>query len=192
MKDAGEEKSLRERLIEAGIEELNTNGYHDFSVRRIACRCGVSCAAPYKHFADKQSYIVAILEHINEEWAERQEAVVARFPGSYKTQLIESCLEYIRFMVEKPYFRSVILLKYEDFGQKYSSLRGRLTLPTYLVADKYCEEVGMSEPVKRQKRYVLRSLIYGAALVFDNGEVPYTPENMEMVSDAIRSEFDRL
>jgi len=192
MKDGPEEKSLRERLIEAGIEEINVSGFRDFSVRRIAGRCGVSCAAPYKHFADKQSYILAILEHINEDWAARQAAVAARYPGSYRTQLIETCLEYIRFMVENPYFRSVILLKYEDYDRRYSSVRNKLTLPIYEIADGFCREVGMPEDVKLQKKYILRSLIYGAALMFDNGELAYNRENMDMVADSIRQEFSRL
>ena len=33
-------------------------------------------------------------------------------------------------------------------------------------------------------------IIYGAALMFDNGELPYTQENVEMVSYCIDREFD--
>jgi len=46
--------NLRQDLILAGIEEINTHGANDFSVRRVASACHVSTAAPYKHFKDKK------------------------------------------------------------------------------------------------------------------------------------------
>ena len=45
--------NLREELIRAGIDEINIHGANGFSIRRIATACGVSSAAPYKHFKDK-------------------------------------------------------------------------------------------------------------------------------------------
>ena len=44
--------NTRDRLIQAGLEELNQYGVQHFSTRRVAKVCGVSCAAPYKHFKD--------------------------------------------------------------------------------------------------------------------------------------------
>ena len=41
-----------------------------------------------------------------------------------------------------------------------------------------------------RKTYVIRSLIYGAALMMDNGEMPYNKESMERVKAAIAREFD--
>ena len=58
-----EKTNLRDKLLDVGMAELNEFGYQNFSVRRIAAKCGVSCAAPYKHFKDKHSYVAAILEH---------------------------------------------------------------------------------------------------------------------------------
>ena len=48
----------------------------------------------------------------------------------------------------------------------------------------------MSEQTRRLKTYVVRSLIYGAALMFDNGELDYNDENMALVAYAIEREFD--
>ena len=52
--------NIRDELIRAGIEELNQHSLTDFSVRRIAAKCGVSAAAPYKHFKNKQEFIAEI------------------------------------------------------------------------------------------------------------------------------------
>ena len=73
--------SVRDRLIEEGLIELNLYGINDFSVRRIAAACGVSCAAPYKHFANKNEFIAAIIEYGNSLWGIRQRRVIAEHPG---------------------------------------------------------------------------------------------------------------
>ena len=119
--------SLQDQLIIAGLDELNEYGYPNFSVRRIAHKCGVSCAAPYKHFKDKQSFVAAIIKYVNAKWNERQEMILARTPSSTKKQILEVSLEYIRFLVENPYFRSVIMQKDEEFDKRYSKLRGQLS-----------------------------------------------------------------
>ena len=59
---AERQKNMRERLLLAGIDEINTQGVTGFSIRRVAENCGVSCAAPYKHFKDKRDFIASIIE----------------------------------------------------------------------------------------------------------------------------------
>ena len=55
--------SVREQLIKAGISELENHGISDFSLRRVASGCNISCAAPYKHFKDKMYQIIAVAAH---------------------------------------------------------------------------------------------------------------------------------
>jgi Transcriptional regulator len=180
---------LRDKLIEAGIEEINARGLQNFSVRRIAARCGVSCAAPYKHFADKQSYIAAIISYINGVWDERQRQASARRTAT-RERLVEICREYISFLVENPQFRVIIMQKDSEGGGEFNALRGQLSRQTYLLVSRYCAEVGMPDEVRVRKTYVVRSLIYGAALMLDNGELPYTPEHLDMAAAVINREFD--
>lgn len=182
-----ERSSLRDRLIEEGMAELNEFGYHNFSVRRIAAKCGVSCAAPYKHFKDKHSFVAAILEHITSLWTARQEDMIALYDGDLLRQISEVCMEYIRFLVEVPYFRSAIMLKDEDFDREFNRPRGRLSDASRALIDRCCAEHKVPPEVRKAKIYIIRSLIYGAALMFDNGEFEYCEENM----DIVRSTIDR-
>ena len=48
----------------------------------------------------------------------------------------------------------------------------------------------MPEDVMAYKLYIVRSLIYGAALMFDNGEMEYSEKNMAYVRQAVNREFD--
>lgn len=181
--------NLREQLLNIGMTELNEFGYHNFSVRRIAAKCGVSCAAPYKHFKDKHSFVAAILEHINEIWIARQAAIIESYAGVWQRQIVEVCLEYIRFLVEVPYFRSAIMLKDEGFDKEFQRPRGRLSDASRALIDRCCAEQGISESIKKAKVYIIRSLIYGAALMFDNGEFEYNEENMAIVRSTIEREI---
>ncbi len=184
-----EKSNLRDRLLEVGMAELNEFGYNNFSVRRIAAKCGVSCAAPYKHFKDKHSYVSAILEHINQRWTARQEAIIAAYKGVWQRQIVEVCLEYIRFLVEVPYFRSAIMLKDDGFDKEFNRPRTRLSDASRALIDRCCQEQGISEKVKKSKLFIIRSLIYGAALMFDNGEFEYNEENMSIVRSTIEREL---
>ena len=45
--------TVRDKLIIAGADEISRYGMTNFSLRRVAATCNVSCAAPYKHFKNK-------------------------------------------------------------------------------------------------------------------------------------------
>jgi len=181
---------LREKLITEGIAELGERGLENFSVRRIAARCGVSCAAPYKHFPDKKSYISAIVDYINAIWEERQRAAASR-KQTTREKIVEVCLEYIKFLVENPQLYAIILQSpVNDAKAEFGALRGRLSRPTRELINKYCAEAGIPGEVRRRKTFVVRSLVYGAVLMLGSGELDYTPESLKMVTDAINREFD--
>lgn len=181
---------LHERLLQAGVDELYQHGFENFSVRRIAAKCGVSCAAPYKHFADKKAFIAAIISYISNQWLVRQRFVLENCHGSTRKKILDVSVEYVQFLVEHAQFRSIIMMKYDNSDKEFQSLRSKLNRQTYILVSKYCKEVNMSPEVKHRKLYAVRSLIYGAALMFDNGELEYNKENIQMVSDCIDREFD--
>lgn len=182
--------SLRERLILAGIREVDENGTRNFSVRRIANACGVSCAAPYKHFADKGAFLAAIVDYIDGLWRERKAKVLEKYPAGARRQLAEVSLEYVRFLVENPHFRAVVMGKDDEFDHRRGRSRGQVSGLTHGLIRDYARAAGMDERTVRLKTYVVRSLIYGAALMFDNGELQYNEENMSLVAYAIEREFD--
>ena len=75
--------SVREQLITAGIEELNAHGVAGFSLRRVAAACNISCAAPYKHFKNKEELIGAIFSYIKRQ-LEQHEGLNAYTNGAIR------------------------------------------------------------------------------------------------------------
>ena len=185
-----ERSSGRVRLIRAGIAEIRRHGVQNFSMRKAAEACGLSCAAPYKHFKDKQDFILAIIRYINAQWNGIQRALVDGLPDDARIRLREISVAYIRFLVDNPDFRSIIMLTDKNMSPELIREKAEMSEGTKRLINRYCREVGMSDEVRELKTFIVRSLIYGAALMFDNGELDYTPENLERVKTAIDREFD--
>lgn len=52
--------NLRQSLLEAALEVVETSGYQHLSLRELAEKLEVSRGAPYRHFADRNSLLEAI------------------------------------------------------------------------------------------------------------------------------------
>lgn len=182
--------SKREDLIKAGIQEINKHGIAGFSMRRIADDCGLSCGAPYKHFENRKDFIAAVIEYVNEQWRVRQKELLDQYAGDLRRQIVEMSVGYVEFLMENPHFRSILMLKDEEFDNTYHRLRGELSSPTQQLAQQYFESVGMDDFTSRRKIYVVRSLIFGAVILMDNGEMAYNQETLEFIRFSINREFD--
>ncbi len=181
--------SARERLILSGIAEIEKNGLQDFSIRRVAEACGVSCAAPYKHFKNRQEFVEAIIEYVYERWGEQRERLAAEAPEDKRRQLVKISVGFVRFLHENPSFRSIIMLRDSD-AEGGAPMLLRLTEGSREIVRQYCAEVGMAPEVRRRKVFVVRSLIYGAALMLDSGELPDDEAGFAMAEAMIEREFD--
>ena len=71
MADSYHHGNLRQALIDAGIKIINENGEENLSLRKVAAACGVSHAAPYAHFKDKDELIEAIKDNVTEKFMEK-------------------------------------------------------------------------------------------------------------------------
>ena len=182
--------SKREDLIKAGIQEINKHGIAGFSMRRIADDCGLSCGAPYKHFENRKDFIAAVIEYVNGQWRVRQQELLDQYAGDLRRQIVEMSVGYVEFLLEHPHYRSILMLKDEEFDNTYHRLRGELSSPTQQLAQQFFDSVGMDDFTSRRKVYVVRSLIFGAVILMDNGEMAYNQETLEFIRFSINREFD--
>jgi AcrR family transcriptional regulator len=123
---------LKQELIRKGIALLAKEGYEGFSLRKLAASCGVSHAAPYKHFQSKEEIIAEIGKVIAVEFGSALSAAVSLHPQDARQQLAALCREYTHFMVENPdYFRFVFMTSHQnpiDVGDIILQAENRLPL----------------------------------------------------------------
>ena len=182
-------RDLRQDLIEAGIEEINMYGANDFSVRRVANACGVSTAAPYKHFKDKKEFIGAIIDFVNEQWAVEQDRLLASCADDPRTQMVTVAVGYIKFLMEKPYYRQTLMLKNAEFDNLYHRKRGEINSRTEQIMQRVKEAYHLSDEKWERKALMVRSLLFGSVFMFDSGEFEYNEKALDNLRYIIDREF---
>lgn len=183
-------RNTRESLILAGIDEINAHGVTKFSVRRVAERCKVSCSAPYKHFKNKQEFIAAIIEFVGEQWYERRQEILEKCDDSPRSQLVEVSVGYISFFMEKPFFRSILMLKDEQLENLLHKSRWQIFSLSPMLLKEYFDAIGWNEGTLTRKKLIVRAMIFGSIVMLDTGELPYNEQTMEHIRYSIDREFD--
>lgn len=163
---------LREGLILAGIKELENHGLGGFSLRRVAAAAGVSCAAPYKHFKDKDALLSAIFSYINEKWALLEEHICALYKNEKRRSIVELCLAAIRFWIGNPHFRSVHMIeKGEGEGREDFGFGER----TAALLAEWAVEKALTDEERAEMLYTVRSLLSGAVMLLADGYLENDP-----------------
>lgn len=96
---------LKNSLIEAGIELINIEGEKQFSLRKVSKLCGVSQAAPYSHFKDKEDLLKAMQEHVTNQFVEILEEAVNCYPNKNDERAIyQMGVSYVMFFKNNPQY----------------------------------------------------------------------------------------
>lgn len=96
--------NLKIALIEAGITLLNEQGEEHFSLRKVAAKCGVSHAAPYSHFENKEALIESMKEHVTKQFVEILQKTVEQRKNDLDIMLHLGNAYISFFMEHKQYF----------------------------------------------------------------------------------------
>lgn len=92
---------LRQALIAAALDLIADSDADEVTLRAVARRAGVSPAAPYHHFADKNALLAAVARDGFESLGEVQLEVLAR-PGSARDRLERLVTAYVLFALRHP------------------------------------------------------------------------------------------
>ncbi|MEV0062240.1 TetR/AcrR family transcriptional regulator [Nocardia sp. NPDC050718] len=91
---------LPSALVRAAVELLEEDGAADLSLRAAARRAGVSTAAPYRHFADRDALLSAVAAVGYRDLAEQ--LVAASPTPSTSEDLAAIAVAYVRFALARP------------------------------------------------------------------------------------------
>ena len=179
---------LRNALIQAGLELLAEGGAQKLDLRKVARRAGVSHAAPYRHFADKQALIAAINEEGFHWLAERIQSTLREVPDEPFEQLLGVARAYVRFAQEHPWLMremfSGLTIERETFVNLQTA--SKTVYKLYAEVVRRGQESGKivdGDPAALAG--VLWSVLHGLAmLIIENQMRPYAdgPEGTERVT----------
>jgi AcrR family transcriptional regulator len=110
---------LKNALIAAGADILSKDGVAGLSLRKVAHKAGVSHAAPYAHFADKQALIAAISTDGYRRLYDAIRAAAERHRGNPERQLVEGAWAYVKFALDDPGHFKVTMSGIVEKEQEY-------------------------------------------------------------------------
>jgi AcrR family transcriptional regulator len=90
----------RDRIFSAARKVLEQEGIVGLSMRRISQESGMSPMSLYRHFADKDALLNALMADGLAAWEERVRAMRAKAPLQWLTQLTD---EFLSFALDEPH-----------------------------------------------------------------------------------------
>lgn len=119
-------KDTKSKILVASLELFASKGYEATSVSDIAAKLGITKAALYKHYKNKQDIFDSILAE-----TERQDAEAAREFSLPETELSDNLDEYSKATVESVFDFSIDRFKYWTQQEFPSLFRRMLTIEQY-------------------------------------------------------------
>ena len=90
----------KDRIFSAAKSVLEHEGIHGLSMRRIAQKSGMSPMSLYRHFADKDALLNALMTDGLAAWEERVRALATKAPLQWLERLTD---EFLSFALEEPH-----------------------------------------------------------------------------------------
>ena len=182
-------KTIKEKLILAGIDEIGNYGVAGFSLRQVAVSCNVSCATPYNYFKNKEGFVVEIIQYIKYQWSLLKTEINKLYKNDEKQLLIELCIFYIKFLGGNPNYRSIILLDdLEVDDESYSDIESARNF-IELELEHYMKINNVSAREARRKSFVIRAIVFEATLLLEKGDLENTAENFDFIRYCIAKEL---
>ena len=193
MSDTYHHGNLRQALIEAGIRIINERGEDALSLRKVASVCGVSHAAPYAHFKDKDELIEAIKKNVTGRFMEELEDAVKSAVNS-ETAIVNMGKRYVSFFLTNPDYYKFLFGRQNIVAHLKIDEKTDEDYPPFLLLKKtylkYLKENGIEKNTKEQEVELLKiwASAHGlAAIACMSGVVPSFDWNEMLEGDELLS-----
>lgn len=190
MKEQYHHGNLREALVSEAIRLLETEGKAGLSLRRVAREVGVSQAAPYGHFKDKQALMLAVCAAGYERFAMRMREEAENVTGpAYIAALGRG---YIFFALENPALFQ-LMFDEERTGMPADAFVDPVFSEGYKMLDR-----GLAEfPIPYFKddelsRSISWGLVHGLAHLLLAGKIDPKSQGFDTVNEFIHAAMDKF
>jgi AcrR family transcriptional regulator len=102
---------LRQALLDGAVRLIKEEGMREFSLRKLAKAVGVSHAAPYRHFENKEAILATLMLEGHKRLRMTLLDARARCPGKAIDKLLAQGRAYLEFARKNPEYLSVMFSK---------------------------------------------------------------------------------
>jgi AcrR family transcriptional regulator len=182
---------LKRALIETAVKAIAKHGVDAVSLRRLAARAGVSPAAPYHHFPNRDRLLASIAEEgfarLEAQLIEARDAA----PDDASARLEALGLAYVTFAVSSPgYFRVMFHGESKSSGPTAAGLRAFHLLRDAVVA---CQEAGQAPQGDLTTLVLLAwSAVHGFATLWVDRALPFEGLEPERLAPEIGRLITRM
>ena len=166
---------LKRVLIKTAVELISEQGTGDLSLRKIAQRAGVSHAAPYRHFKDKNAILDAVAKQGFEMMLNQTLEMIARNSGDDLDRFGICGLSYIDFAVRHPAYYRVMFGTREENSNFAEEFKPK-SIPVFkLLRDtiKACQEKALLKKGNVQEMALAAwSIVHGFAMLRIDHHIP--------------------
>lgn len=120
--------NLRDALITAAAQLISDNGSEEFTMLEAAELAGVSNAAPYRHFQDKEDLLRAVSELGFLDLDIQMREIAVQYEYGSQACIVELGKGYIRFVASRPAFFNLMwgekdYSAFEDVAEAHREMR---------------------------------------------------------------------
>ena len=181
---------LRRSLIETGIELISQEGEEKLSLRKAAMKCGVSNAAPYAHFKNKDEFIGAMQQHVMDLFTASLEETAKEYENSPELLLMLG-KTYVMFFYQNPLYYDFLFSRKNikiQLSLNNSSENENQTLEILKkAAIQTFGKVNMPEKMIQDKMIAMRALVQGLSNIVTMPNVEYDDNWEQRIEEIIKS-----
>lgn len=186
---------LRAALLAAAAAMIAEEGTASVTMRTLGRRLGVSRAAPYRHFADKNALLVAVAAAGFDRLNRRVQTVGAAGPRSGLERLRRVGEEYVRFALENPaHYRLMYgkeALTREDLPELREAANALFEqLVSVIQSHQRSGAIKRQDP--RTQAYVAWSAVHGLASLLIEGQIQAEVDVDGLIRQTTRTVLDGM
>ena len=182
--------NLRNALIGAGLELINTEGEENLSLRKVALKCGVSNAAPYAHFNSKDEFIAAIQQHIMDLFTSTLEQTVEMYADTPNILLMLGTA-YVKFFYKNPLYFDFLFSRKNIQINLSLDCAGEKEIPPLKIlkqiATQTFRKIDMPESVMQNRIIAMWALVHGLSAIATMPNVEYDKDWETRIEEIIQS-----
>jgi AcrR family transcriptional regulator len=162
---------LRVALMRAALSLIEEHGVKGLALSDAARLTGVSVAAPYRHFKDKEALLAEIAAEGFALFRDALARALQTHPGDKAKRLVEMGVAYVEFALDRPsHFK--VMWESAVPKDKYPELR-KAANEAYSILEQAVRELLPGAPPERQRALVTAawSIVHGYSALALGGEL---------------------